>query len=248
MSSRNTDNLLLIAARAPVAGQTKTRLGATIGMDAACHLYQAFLADLAARFTPTGIYDVGWAHTPADVDFTEVLKTLGHPPGDGVRCVAQRGDSWAARQEHLLAWGRTTGYTRTVLIASDSPHLDRSLPTVAFASLADHDVVIGRTVDGGYYLVGIAGSHESILAGIPMSTASVADTVVDRAAVLGLRVAELPATFDVDEAEDLDTLRELLRPDGAAAPVTWAALQALDGQRQTGSRPAVDPHAGSSTR
>ena len=35
------DELLLIAAREPVAGETKTRLGATIGMDRAAMLYRA---------------------------------------------------------------------------------------------------------------------------------------------------------------------------------------------------------------
>ena len=44
--------LLLIAAKEPVPGMAKTRLGATIGMARAAALYAAFLVDLAARFTP----------------------------------------------------------------------------------------------------------------------------------------------------------------------------------------------------
>jgi glycosyltransferase A (GT-A) superfamily protein (DUF2064 family) len=49
---------LLIAAREPVPGTTKTRLGAAIGMARAATLYAAFLVDLAARFTP--VPDVDW--------------------------------------------------------------------------------------------------------------------------------------------------------------------------------------------
>jgi hypothetical protein len=45
---------------------------------------------------------------------------------------------------------------------------------------------------------------------------------------LGLVLADLPSTFDVDEEADLRVLYAALAPDGGAAPETWAALQALD--------------------
>jgi glycosyltransferase A (GT-A) superfamily protein (DUF2064 family) len=60
-----------------------------------------------------------------------------------------------------------------------------------------------------------------------MSTASAADDVIARAHALGLAVAELPPTFDVDEAEDLNRLIAALAPAGGAAPASWGALAAL---------------------
>ena len=51
-ATRGGRGLLLIAAKEPVPGMAKTRLGATIGMERAAALYAAFLVDLAARFTP----------------------------------------------------------------------------------------------------------------------------------------------------------------------------------------------------
>ena len=64
-SARTRRGLFLFVARAPVPGRAKTRLGATIGMEAAARLYRAFLVDLAARFTPApGAdpgFDFGWA-------------------------------------------------------------------------------------------------------------------------------------------------------------------------------------------
>jgi len=223
-------NLLLIAARAPNAGETKTRLGATIGMDRAARLYKAFLTDLAARFTPAPGgdpgYDLGWAYTPAETDFRSVLACLGHPPPDSVRFVPQEGEGWDVRQANLLRWGHDHDYARTVLIASDSPHLDRSIPDLAFAALAERDAVFGRVRDGGYYLIGLRGYHD-VLSGVPMSTASAADALAGRIGALGLSAAETPCTFDIDEASDLDLLRAELAPDGRAAPVTWATLRQL---------------------
>jgi len=248
-------NLFLIAARVPVAGQTKTRLGATIGMEPACRLYRAFLLDLARRFTPSAPptppnpggepsvspqswgaggaegavdYDLGWAFTPADLDFRQVLCELGAPPQPAsVRFVPQEGDGWGERQANLLRWGQEHGYERTVLIASDSPHLPARTPTAAFAALAEHDVALGRVHDGGYYLIGLRGFHD-VFTAVPMSTASAADALAARAAALGLRLAELPPTFDIDEAADLDRLRAHLEPDGADAPATWAAVHDLE--------------------
>jgi glycosyltransferase A (GT-A) superfamily protein (DUF2064 family) len=223
--------ILLIAAREPTPGMTKTRLGATIGMARAAALYRAFLLDLAARFTPRPDvdwgFDVGWAFTPPEIDFTATLEQIGcgRPPA-AVRLVPQEGDGWGARQANLLRWGAERGYASVVLIASDSPQVSLAVVRVAFAALACSDLALGRTLDGGYYLIGMRGYHD-VLSGVPMSTASAADALLARAATLGLGVAELPETFDIDEEADLEHLRAALAPDGALAPATWAALQEL---------------------
>ena len=223
-------NLLLIAAREPTAGATKTRLGAAIGMERAARLYRAFLVDLARRFTPQDGadpgYDLGWAYTPASCDFGAMLSAVSGVRCHGVRFVSQVGNDWGARQTNLLRWGRDQGYARSVLIASDSPQLPAAIPIRAFADLVDHDVAVGRVHDGGYYLIGVRGFHD-VLSGVPMSTSTAADALCARARTLDLRVAELPPTFDVDEAADLAHLRRALAPDGTAAPATWTALREL---------------------
>ena len=232
--------LLLIAAKEPEPEMVKTRLGATIGMTRAAALYAAFLVDLAARFTPCldgdWDFDVGWAFTPAEVNFASVLERIGcDPQPPAVRFVAQHGDGWDVRQANILAWGHEQGYKRIVLIGSDSPQLPFAVVRDAFAALVDHDVAMGRTLDGGYYLIGMRGFHD-VLTGVPMSMASAADALAARTRGLGLRLAELPVGFDIDEERDLKHLRRALAPDGACAPATWAALRrlGLDG-------PTADP-------
>ncbi|MFL5759963.1 MAG: DUF2064 domain-containing protein [Thermomicrobiales bacterium] len=228
MPERRVDNLLLIAAREPASGLTKTRLGATIGMERAAFLYRAFLADLADRFAPgdseQNDYQVAWAFTPAACDFRSVIEGINpRAAGPGVQFVGQVGDSWGERQTNLLRWGHGEGYSRTVLIASDSPQLPREIVIRAFAHLHDHDVTFGRVHDGGYYLVGNRGFHD-VLAHVPMSTRCAADALVARIAELGLCAAELPCTFDIDVGEDLDLLVAALTAEDEAAPHTWRAL------------------------
>lgn len=224
-------NLLLIGARAPVPGTCKTRLGAAIGMAAAAALYRAFLVDLCARFTGDPApavrdYDVAWAYTPAG-DFAAVLRACGCPEArTPVRFVSQEGEGWGARQANLLRWGDAHGYARSVLVASDAPQLSLAVVAQAFGVLETRDVVIARSLDGGYSLIGMRGYHD-VLSGVPMSTSAAGDALVARAESLGLRVGETDAIFDVDEADDLDLLIATLAPDGAAAPATWAVLRAL---------------------
>ncbi len=232
MSDDSGRGLLLIAAREPVPGFTKTRLGATIGMERAATLYAAFLVDLAARFTSCPEedlrFDVGWASTPAETDFPSVLAGIGCAPvPPSCRFVAQHGEGWDVRQANILRWGHEQGYARTILVGSDSPQLPRSVVHDAFIALTDHDVAMGRTLDGGYYLIGMRGFHD-VLTGVPMSTVSAAAALAQRTADLGLRLAELPETFDIDEERDLAHLRAALTPNGSAAPATWAALCRLE--------------------
>lgn len=227
-----SENILMIAARAPIAGQTKTRLGKALGMECAAELYRAFLRDLADRFEEAvnehpGAFDLAWTYSPPEHDFRPELEKLTERESpSAVRFVAQDGPDWGARQANLLRWGRDQGYARAVLMASDSPHLPVSTALDAFTLLDAHDVVIGRVRDGGYYLIGMRGFYD-ILANVAMSTASAGDGVVLEANRLGLSVGELEETFDIDEEVDLDALTDLLADHPALCPATRAALAHL---------------------
>lgn len=232
-SSCSATALLLIAAREPTPGFTKTRLGQAIGMERAATLYRAFLADLATRFTVAAQaddppFDLGWAFTPAECDFAQVLAGLDAPPefDARIRFVPQHGPDWGVRQANLLRSGHDAGYQRTILTASDSPQMPVAVVLDAFAKLEEHDVVLGRVTDGGYYLIGVRGPHD-VLSGVPMSTADAADGVLQRAEQLGLSAAEVEPTFDIDIVDDVEQLRDLCRRDPNHAPETARALENL---------------------
>jgi len=224
----DSGRLLLIAARKPVAGQTKTRLGAAIGMQQAATLYESFLHDLAMRFmSEPQDFSVGWAYTPESHPFRDTIEAIC-PSLDPDRAlyVQQVGVDWAERQAGLLRWGSEHGFAATILTASDSPQMSREHVTVAFEALETADVVIGRVHDGGYYLIGVRGAHD-VVTGVPMSTASAADSLIAQAVQRGLRVATVESTFDVDIEPDLVLLAALCHADPHAAPATAAALEAL---------------------
>jgi rSAM/selenodomain-associated transferase 1 len=242
---------LFIMARMPLAGQTKTRLGASIGIEAATALYRAFLHDLGERFTQAAArdgYDLYWCYAaPDDIDDTAFAAQV--PAGGGL--LRQEGADFAARLWQGFQTLGARGYERVVVIGSDSPHLPAAWVARAFAALATHDVVIGPAQDGGYYLLGqrVSGADAPVdlFSGITMSTATVCAETLARAEVVGLSVALMPATFDIDHAEDLDQLRQAVRdaPSASAdpAPATQAFLDVLPSLLPGASARAEGPQA-----
>jgi glycosyltransferase A (GT-A) superfamily protein (DUF2064 family) len=158
-------------------------------------------------------------------DGVRASVAIGQPgPLVGPILVQGPGD-WAARQQALFAGAPGRGEQRTILIASDSPQLTLDPILEAFALLADRDLVLGPVDDGGYYLIGMRGPWD-VLGGVRMSTGTVLDEIVARAERLGLSVAFVAPTFDVDEAEDLARLAALAL-DRDDLPATKSALERL---------------------
>jgi hypothetical protein len=115
---------------------------------------------------------------------------------------------------------------------SDSPHLAPSVLDKAFETLATHDVVIGPTHDGGYYLVGAKAAHPSLFAGDGMGTRSALERLLARARDLELSTSLTEPFYDIDMADDLIRLARELRLAPARAPRTaswfaeWAPIVA----------------------
>jgi uncharacterized protein len=193
---------LYVIARAPRVGFAKTRLGRTIGHERAIALYRAFLRDLAARFAGSPFVP-GWYVTPPDA-WPEISQLTGETG----RVLFQGDGDLTERQRELFMGSVSRGEERTVLIASDSPHLAVEVVEEAFSFLDRQDLVFGPTFDGGYYLIGMRGYHD-VLRGTLMSMGTELDGLIVRARLLGLSVGLLEPTFDVDVVEDLEHLRPL---------------------------------------
>lgn len=194
---------LYIAAKAPRTGFAKTRLGASIGHERAIELYKAFLRDLSARFSRSR-FGLGWYITPHG-SWPEVS-----PLTNGEDRVIYQGEGdFTERQRELFRGAAARGEERVVLIGADSPHLTVGLLEEAFRQLNWHDMVLGPTHDGGYYLIGMRGWHD-VLRGVPMSTGTELDGIIALAESRGNSVSLLETTFDVDVEEDLYYLRKVM--------------------------------------
>lgn len=219
-------------AKAPIAGEVKTRLVPPLSSAEAAALNICFLRDMATNITAVAAERraeglVVYTPLGAERAFDGVLP-------EGFDFLAQRGESLGDRLCNATDDLLKDGYRSVCLINSDSPTLPRSVLDRAIESLArDGDrVVLGAADDGGYYLIGLKQAHRNLFDRIAWSTADVLAHTVKRAAEIGLEVEMLPRWYDVDDAETLNRLCEELfathRQDGAySAPHTRAFLAAL---------------------
>src|SRR5208283_2729409 len=114
---------------------------------------------------------------------------------------------------------------RVVAFNSDSPHLPASVLGSAFEALTVHDVVVGPTHDGGYYLVGAKAAHPGLFDGDGMGTKSALEAVLARARGLQLSVGFTLPFYDIDLEGDLTRLAAELRFAPARAPRTAVWLK-----------------------
>ncbi len=232
-----SDTALVVMARYPEAGKTKTRLARTIGQSNAAHLYQAFLTDLASRFVDVDCA-LHWAYTPADVDYQSFITALAPAHAQQMWSFPQQGEDFAARLHYAFQWTERHGFQRTIVISSDSPHIRAEMITQATEALDHADVVLGPADDGGYYLIAMRKAYD-VFSGIPMSTSVVAQMTIETAQNQGLKVHLLDSLFDIDELPDLQRLAQLLAVDSTLAPTTATYLTTM---RSSHDHNAPDTH------
>ncbi len=225
------DTALVIMARYPIKGQTKTRLARSIGDDAALHLYRAFLTDLAHHLAGPEI-DLHWTYTPCDVDYDAFIAELAPDCAHLTHSFPQEGVDLGERLYHAFKWTFNNGYKNTIVVGSDSPHIRPQTIAAAAHALDEADVVLGPADDGGYYLIAMRQPHD-IFSGIPMSTSIVTNMTIAAAQRQNLSMRLIEPLFDIDELPDLLRLAHLLREDPARAPRTAALIAAINLEEYT---------------
>jgi uncharacterized protein len=192
---------LIVMAKRPFPGRTKTRLTPFFSPGEAAMLYECFLRDAVqqARSVPGAVPFIAYA--PNDADSREYMQKLA--PDFGL--LPQVGDTLGERLHSVLAGCQSLGFAQVAAMNSDSPSLPAAYLARAFMHLDDDqvDVVLGPCEDGGYYLIGWKRPSPRLVCGVQMSTSHVLEDTLAIARQEKLRVVLLPSWYDVDEQEDL---------------------------------------------
>jgi hypothetical protein len=205
---------LVIMAKAPKPGMVKTRLTESLPSPAVTALYRCLLEDtLALAASLTGV-EVAVMCPESDQD------ELAHLVGNTVQVVSQKGEGLAAGLTSAFRHFTAAGRQHVIAFNSDSPHLAPSVLDSAFELLGTHDVVVGPTHDGGYYLVGAKADHPALFESDPMGTKSALDRLLTRTKALELSTGFTEPFYDIDVANDLILLARELRLAPAKAPRT----------------------------
>jgi uncharacterized protein len=224
-------------AKAPAAGQTKTRLSPPLTPSQAAALSLAFVIDITHNIAAAA------ADVPADGWVAYAPAGTGHAfdgwlaPGtrlilaDGGINLPPRIEGIGRSLLHATRSLLARGYHAACLVNADSPTLPTAWLVAAVEWLMEdpRQIVLGPAEDGGYYLIGMAAPYPGVFQDIEWSTPVVAAQTRARAAAAGLRVSELPRWYDVDSPALLDRLiADLEYPGpGYPAPATAACLSRL---------------------
>ncbi|MCI0419469.1 MAG: TIGR04282 family arsenosugar biosynthesis glycosyltransferase [Anaerolineae bacterium] len=198
-------NALIVVAKQPAPGQTKTRLSPPLTPEHASALYECFLLDALDQMREVDKAQRVIAYLPLDA------RDYFHRFASDFELVPQNGHDLGSRLDHALTGCLSQGYERVVIMDSDSPTLPSAYLSQAFNALADGaDVTLGPCDDGGYYLIGIKKPAPRLLREVQMSTPTVAADTIALAEKEGLRVSLLPTWYDVDDVISLRRLTEEL--------------------------------------
>ena len=192
--------LLIVFVKAPRAGCVKTRLAQSVGAEAACLIYQVLVGNLLRHIGSLGPVQLRFSPDDAEKDIRRwrrkgwVLAPQGSG-GLGRRLMAAFREAFAA------------GFERVAIIGSDSPEITPEDIEDAWAALREHDVVLGPTKDGGYWLIGLRRvvpdrKVTQLFKGIPWSTERVFEKTVEQAHAKKLRVHRLRELQDIDTEPD----------------------------------------------
>jgi len=200
--------VLVVFGKEPRAGFVKTRMTPPLSPEEAAGLYSCLLDDVLetmARVAPALDLEPVLAFHPAE-HVTVFARRVPKP----FRVVAQRGRDLSERMAWAVAEAGAAGAGPIVLRGSDSPTLDGDTLADALEALRDSDLVVTPDLDGGYSLVGLRAPARGVFAHA-MSTPSVLEDTLARAAELGLCARRLAPRFDLDTVHDLAALRAARR-------------------------------------
>ncbi len=186
---------LIIFVRKPEKGKVKTRLAASLGDDAALLIYQKLLQHTLETTKEVNADKV--VFYADDIQEDDMWRQK-----DYFKQKQANGDL-GQRMNDAFAIVLKMGYGKVCIVGSDCYELTPEIIRDAFQALEKSDVVIGPAHDGGYYLLGMKWLHSSLFQNKSWSTGSVLADTLQTAHQLLLKVAQLPALHDVDEAQDV---------------------------------------------
>lgn len=194
---------LIVFAKNPIPNQVKTRLIPTLSPEQAATLYTAFLMDWCQILAELPDVDIVIVYTPP-----EAQPDLQALIGENAIYIPQIGTDLGERLTSATQWAMEQGYTKILVVGSDSPTLPISYISQAITLLDSRDIVIGPSTDGGYYLIGF--SAEALTTTVPLvfeeiawSTADVFQQTFARIHEAQATLGLLPPWYDIDTAEDL---------------------------------------------
>jgi rSAM/selenodomain-associated transferase 1 len=196
--------LLMIFARAPLAGEVNTRLIPDIGVAAATALQRELIEVCMEKYGDAAQFDVQLWCSP-DIHH-EVFQDCARQ--HEVSLHQQQGRDLGARMSHAFSTA-FTDYDRAALIGTDAPALDAETVSRALDALDTNDVVSVPAEDGGYVLIAMRQHYDKVFLSVPWGGSHVLRKTRGNIVAQALRYQELETCWDIDRLEDYQRYRNM---------------------------------------
>lgn len=193
----SADTLVIVFARAPVAGRVKTRLAPRLGAAGAARLHMQLVENAVrtAREAKCG---------PVELHVTAPHGLFGSL---AIEVKRQRGRDLGERMHGALR-NALRRFRTAVLIGTDCPALTPSDLRRAVRKLeGGADIVLAPAEDGGYALIAARRISLRIFTGVDWGSADVLTRTLRNARDARMRYRLLRTVWDVDRPEDLARLK-----------------------------------------
>jgi rSAM/selenodomain-associated transferase 1 len=196
-----TKNLSIVFVRNPELGKVKTRLAKTIGDKKALNIYILLL-----KHTESVLQKVS---SDKVVYYSEEIQNNDLWSDRCFQKKLQKGNDLGERMQHAFEMAFKEGYEKVVIVGSDLFDLKSAHIENAFKALENHNLVIGPSLDGGYYLLGMKVLHSAVFKNKQWGTDSVLETTLKNLEQENVKLLE--ALNDIDTFDDLQRHPELLK-------------------------------------
>ncbi|WP_290568077.1 TIGR04282 family arsenosugar biosynthesis glycosyltransferase [Leeuwenhoekiella sp. UBA6783] len=120
----------------------------------------------------------------------------------------QKGATFAERYIQAFTEIYELGYDNVISIGNDSPHLTKQHLLTAASELQNCPMVIGPSVDGGFYLMGLNKSHfnAQALLELPWQTSKLTQIILRKVREQKIQATILEVLYDLDSVSDVAAL------------------------------------------
>ena len=212
---------VIVFAREPKDGKTKTRLLTHFSVKAVTELYACFVKDVLSLVRRVDCEQRYLFYAGSGNGIPFLRKN-----SKGFTLRRQAGCDLGERMHRGFCFAWSKGATKTLIIGTDCLSITPDDMDQAFGKLHRNDVVLGPSRDGGYYLIGLNIPESQLFERIPWSSEQVCSLTQQKAEALGQKVGLLAPKEDIDT---FDVLKRVSRHKSfyATAPHTHKILGSL---------------------
>ncbi len=204
--------VLILMTRWPGAGRCKARLASKIGSKNAAYIQSVLIKHtitVAKAIEETGLAEVQLAMSGIS---SKAAKRWGEQQGLNKIFHQGEGTLGLRMRKQVLRVQRSQPNTRagrsTILIGTDLPGLCKLDLIKAIMSLENNEIVLGPSLDGGYWLIGLTGKLVRPVVtwpfyDMPWGTSQVLMRTILRAKTEGAHYDFLREQNDIDQIQDL---------------------------------------------